>query len=631
MNRIIAMGISILSLVLALQSIYCSGFGLFNPMIHRPLALGGAMLIVLYKFTLLKKWDADKLLLKTAAILIDLAVTIVIIIAVWRYIAIGEQLEDGFFELSNFDKYVALAMILVILDLTRRAFGLPLFIITGFSLVYVFWGEFLPGIFQNAGYSMEIIVTDVWLSTSGIMGMPMAVMLNMVLIFITFGVLLEGTKVGDALMKISVAASSRFRGGPAHAAVIASALFGTMSGSPVANVVGTGTFTIPMTKKHGFPSVFAAGIEASASTAGQILPPVMGAAAFLLAEYAGVSYLKVAIAALVPGLLFYFSLFITVELEAARLGFKANPESGGLSSLSRKDWIKSLTFIIPIAVIIFVLVNGRSPANAGFWGTISLLIIGLFNLDWRIYHKIIFPALVKAGKACAEILTVVGCVGILIAILDTTGAGLKFAQFILSFTGESLFISLILTMIGCIILGMGMPTFPAYLVIVLVLGPVIVQMGVIALVMHLFIFYFGVFSHITPPVAMASYAAANVAGSGPIETCVAAFKIGLIGFIIPFVFVYHPSLLLVVENFDLFDMIISLLRLVFAFFMINTAVMGMSVFKLAPKERFLRLITGFGVLLEFPSLQIGFGLMSLILIIIDLRRRKEIISVASVI
>ena len=406
--------------------------------------------------------------------------------------------------------------------------------------------------------------------------------------------------------------------------MISSALFGTMSGSPMANVVGTGTFTIPMSKKQGFPASFAAGVEASASTAGQILPPVMGAAAFLLAEYAGVSYLKVAIAALIPGLFFYISLFITVELKAARLGFKTNPDSVGLSGLTRTDWLKSLNFVIPIVAIIFILVSGRSPSRAGFWGVLSLLAIGLFNLNWKTYPKIIVAALTKAGKSCADILIAVGCVGILVAVLDTTGAGLKFAQFVLSFSGDSIFISLVITMFGCMILGMGMPTFPAYLIIVLVMGPVIVTLGVVPVAMHLFVFYYGVFSMITPPVAMASYAAATVAGSGPMETCIAAFKIGLIGFIIPFVFVYHPSILLIVEGFSFFDMLLSIVRLLLAFLMLNTAILGLGIFigKLGLWERILRFVSGFGILIEFPALQIVFGLLALFMIMLELGRKK---------
>ena len=326
------------------------------------------------------------------------------------------------------------------------------------------FGKYLPGVFGNAGYSLERVVSDIWLSTVGVMGTAFGVLLNLVLVFIVFGAVLSNTGAGESLIKIAFALTGRMRGGPAHGAVIASMAFGTMSGSTVANVVGTGSFTIPLIKRRGFTPRFSGAVEAAASTGGQFTPPVMGSAAFLLADLADIPYILVALGALVPALYYYVSIFLAVELESARRGIQPTPEAER-TGLSRRDWLNGLMFVGPIVVIVTLMVAGRSPAFAGFSAIIATIVFAFaLNPEFRKNLKSLGPALAEGGTNATQILIIIACIGIFIGVIDATGIGVKLAQFISSTSKEDLFLSLVVTAIAATFLSMGMPTTPAYLI-----------------------------------------------------------------------------------------------------------------------------------------------------------------------
>ncbi len=592
---------------LAVQSIYTAGFGVWDPVFHRPIILALGFTLAVFVFPLVKLYPTDQRAVRLLFLAIDAVLVAAVISAAYLYIDVGEELENGLFELDVKVYYVAFAAVLSLLELTRRIFGLPLFLIGSACLIYVLFGEYLPSIFHHAGYDVVTAMEDIWFTTTGVFGLPMAILLNLVFIFIIFGTILEGTGAGEVLLRVAFAATGRTRGGPAHAAIIASALFGTMSGSVIANVVGTGTMTIPIIKKRGFAATFAGAVEAAASTGGQIMPPVMGVAAFMMAEFTGVSYLYIIIAAAIPAIFYYASLFIAVSLEARRLGIEPTPVAERIK-LNRKDYFYSLTFLAPISAIVTMLIMGRSPAMAGFAATITTVVAAFVLPEFRGDPMRLFRSLIKAGQSCSTILIAVGTLGIIIGAMDLTGLGVRFAQLVGDVAGNGLFLALLLTMAACLFLGMGMPTVPAYIIVVLVLGPAISKLGVPIVVIHMFVFYFGVLSAITPPVALAAYAAAPIAKSNPMFTGITAVRLAVIAFIIPFVFLYNPQLLIISEatggNFEPAVFAWIVVRLSIALWLFTTALAAVDRFILAKWSRVLRFVLGIGLLLTNPTLQI---------------------------
>jgi TRAP transporter 4TM/12TM fusion protein len=418
---------------------------------------------------------------------------------------------------------------------------------------------------------------------------------RIVLIYVILGAVLQTAGAGEVLLKIAFAATGRLAGGPAHAAIVGSAMFGTMSGAAVANVVSTGVFTIPVIKRVGFSPRFAGGIEAAASTGGQITPPVMGAVAFLMADLTGISYLYIIIAAAIPALMYYGSLFAIVALEAKRKGIAAVPASERVP-LERSDLLKSLTFWVPLAIIVAVLLTGRTAQNAGAYACLAAFIMCLiFFPDFR-HPRRWFEALVDAGRGACTLMMVVAAIGFVIGVVNMTGIGLWFAERVLAFSGESLAISLVMVMCASLVLGMGVPTGAAYLIIAIVLGPAISRLGVPLVAGHLFILYFGVMSSVTPPVALSAFAAAPIAGSGPMETGWAAVRLAAAGFIIPFIFVFHPDILLITESTSFTGIAWAVIAFGFSTWGLGTGVIGWEGRNLEMWQRIIRIVSGLSCL-----------------------------------
>ena len=604
-----------LGVLLALLAVYVAGIALFDEGILRGGAIGLSGIVVLLTEPLARKREAASAGRKALCWSIDLILLVGFVYCIHLFFVVYEDLWDGVRIFAPFEIAAGAFAVAVVVELTRRTFGPVLALICVLVLVYALLGPDLPWIFRHAGNTIDEALGAVWYSFDGVFGRPSGIVAGIVLVFIVFGALLEGTGAAAILLKVATVATARVRGGTAHSAIVASALFGTISGSTVANVVGTGVFTIPMIKRQGFPNAFAGAVEAAASSGGQFTPPIMAAVVFLMAELIGVPYLTICAAAALPALFYYVSLFATVYTEAVRRGIEPMPVAER-QRLTPDDWLQSLRFVAPIAVVVIVLFAGRSPAMAGFWALFSAIATGLL-LDLAAFARrrtaaegdaptlmrgVVLPylssvvrALDRGGRACARLMIAVGAIGIVIAVVNTTGLGLRFASMIATIGGGSLWLALALTMLACLVLGMGLPTLPAYLIIVLVMGPAIAKLGIPELLVHLFVLYYGVLSNVTPPVAVAAYAAAPIAGANPMTTGVQAVRLAIVGFVIPFVLIYNPSLALVVE-FAWLPFLWLIVRLPLAIWLVASGLTGFDAARIGTAGRGARVGLGFAVL-----------------------------------
>ena len=607
---------------LGLIALYSSGIGLLDPKLHR----AGGFALALIVGVAAARSKALNTALKSGGyqarhLILDCVMIVAGLWAVWSFFYVQTEMEEALYDVTSADAWPAFAGLLVFLELCRRLWGWGLFCVGALAVLYLLFGSNMPGILAHAGFNVTEVAEALWYNTNkGVFGSVTNIVLSTVFIFIIFGVLLEGTGAGDTLLKFAFLATRRTRGGPAHAAILASSLFGTMSGSTVANIVGTGTFTIPMIKKRGFSPTFAAGIEATASSGGQIMPPIMGAAALVMADLTGAGYLAVIAAALLPALLYYFSLFCAVTVEARRQGIEIKPLKVE-DKINAVDWINSLLFLGPIFTVIGSLLAGLSTSAAGFYAVVVLLLLSVINPVVRSDPMRVWRSFVAGSKSGATLLIAIAAIGILVGSLDSTGLGLKLANVIAEIRGESLFSALGVAMIAALILGMGMPTLPAYLIIILVMGPAIQALGVSMLTAHMFVFYYGVASSLTPPVAIAAYAAAPIAGSNPLMTALMSFRLGMAKFIIPFVFAFYPTIL-IVEEFHLPTLIWILLRTGFCIWLFSSALSAFDRGKLPALEVGLRLACAFALLVIDPATHLCALAFGVALVAWDLRRSK---------
>jgi len=446
------------------------------------------------------------------------------------------------------DVIMGTILVILVLEASRRSTGPAVPIVALFFICYALFGPYLPDVLSHKGYSIKRISTYLALSTDGVFGVPIGVSANFILLFILYGALLRKTGAGQFFTDVAFALTGWTRGGPAKAAVASSTFFGMISGSSVANTVTTGSFTIPLMKRTGYPAHFAAGVEASASTMGQIMPPIMGAAAFIMAEFLAIPYYKVCIAAAIPASLAFFSTFMQVHFRAVSLG---------LSGIPRADLPKIKTafamgwhHIFSVFLLIYFLMRNFSPERAVFWAIIatvvSSFIMSMIRKESPIeFGKLILEGLSEGAIGAVEVAAACAAAGIIIGSITMTGLGIKFSSLVVDASLGHLYLALPFTMIACIFLGMGVPTTAQYVIISSLVAPALAQMGVLPIAAHLFILYFGTRADITPPVALAAYAGAGIAKSDPWKTGISAFQLGIAGFIIPFMFVYAPELLMI--------------------------------------------------------------------------------------
>lgn len=605
--------------LLGMIALYSAGVGLIDPKLHR--AVGFALALIVALIVSRRRVHTENTGPQTTLLnlLADGVLLVAGLWAIWSFYFVQNEMETALYDITSRDALPALAGLVVFLELCRRLWGWGLFAVGAVGVVYLLFGQNLPGILAHTGFSLTEVAEALWYNTNkGVFGSITNIVLSTVFIFIIFGVLLEGTGAGDTLLKFAFLATRRTRGGPAHAAILASSMFGTMSGSTVANIVGTGTFTIPMIKKRGFSPTFAAGIEATASSGGQIMPPIMGAAALVMADLTGVGYLNIIVAALLPALFYYFSLFAAVTVESRRQGIEIKALSID-DQITRVDVINSILFIGPIVTVIATLIAGFSTSAAGFYAVVVLLALCLINPDVRRDPLRVWKSFLKGSESGARLLIAIAAIGILVGALDSTGVGLKLADLIGAIRGDSLFSALLVAMIGALVLGMGMPTLPAYLIIVLVMGPAIQALGISMLTAHMFVFYYGVASSLTPPVAIAAYAAAPIAGANPLMTALMSFRLGMAKFIIPFVFAFYPTVL-IIEQFELTTFVSIVFRTCLCIWLFSSALSMFDRRRLSAVETVLRFITAFAALAVSPSIYLPAVIAGVLLILFDRHR-----------
>ena len=543
--------------------------------------------------------------LKWLGILVDIAILAISSWVFWRYFTDVSEIEVGLYGFTTIHPVIALTGCAIFIVLCWRVWGSPLAICGILALIYFYTGQHWPWIFETAPVIFIDSSEDLWFNLNdGVMGTIFGILIFTVFPFVLLGTMLEGTGGGRSLIKIAYHLTRNFRGGPAHAAILASGLFGTMSGGAVTNVVATGVITIPMIKRRGFDPAFAGGVEATASSAGQIMPPIMGAAALVMADFTGISYLTIIVAALVPALAYYASLFTSVVFEARRLGVEAVPDQDEADLIvDAQDIVNLVMIIVPIGIVITTLIMGFSPAGAGIMAFFSIIPLSFANPEIRRKPWLILVALSRGGETFGRLMMAIGVVGIIVAVLGATGLPNDFAQVVNQFGEGQLFLTLIIAALAALMLGMGMPTLPAYLTIILIMGPSLQGLGLAVLVGHLFVFYYGVASSITPPVAVAAYAAASIAEAPPLKTAMFAMRIGLVKFIVPFAFAYYPVLLLVEESgvkFDILDFSSAAIRLLLLIYLVASATLMFDQRRLPAWESIFRLALALAVIFIDP-------------------------------
>ncbi|MBP1774641.1 MAG: transporter, fusion protein [candidate division NC10 bacterium] len=534
-----------LGAILTLFSLYTAQFGLLVANKQRAIVLAFCLALVFLLFPNAFRRKTGVPLLLDVLLAIGGFASSIYIVVVFDELA----LRQGWPTQTDFLMGVATIFFLTMAGF--RVGGKILPSICLFFLAYCYFGKWIPGRFGHRGFSVTSIVRHMYLSTEGIFGLPLGVVSDYIYLFIVFGIVLTTTGVGKVFIDLALAVLGDKRGGPAKVAVVASCLFGTINGSSVANVVGTGTFTIPLMKSIGYKPYFAGATEACASCGGQIMPPIMGAAAFIMAEFLGVSYLTVALAAALPAILYYVGVLTSVHIEAVKNDLKGLP----------KDQLPSLTkilkehgiLLLPIPGIILALVMGFTPTMAALWAIYISLVLPLFRKKTRYDLRTFYEMLGKGAAAAQDLVVICGMIGFIIGAASLTGFGMKLAGAIVDISGGHLLPVLVLSMVASLILGMGIPTTGNYIMMALLTAPALKLMDVNPLSAHLFVFYFGIISDLTPPVALAALVAAGLARAPFWKTAVTSTKLAVAGFIIPYIFVLSPNLLIQLGNIHLVD------------------------------------------------------------------------------
>ncbi|HCL78798.1 MAG TPA: C4-dicarboxylate ABC transporter permease [Synergistaceae bacterium] len=529
--------IAIICICFSLFQLYTAAFGVYPAQIQRGTHLAFALALVFLLYPATAKGSRSSMNPVDVVLAALGAIAGAYLVANYHSIVLRGGLP------TTMDLIVAGVTVLLVLEGARRVIGSPISIIAIVFILYAYLGPYIPGMFGHRGFTTRRILNHLYMTTEGIFGLPLGVSATFVYLFILFGAFLHKSGLGKFFIDLALAATGHTVGGPAKVAVLASGLFGTISGSSVANVVTTGTFTIPLMKSIGYPAHFAGAVEAAASTGGQLMPPIMGAAAFVMSEFIGVPYATIAIAAALPAVLYYLAVGLMVHMEALRLGLK------GLPKESLPDPKKVLRegghLLIPLGVIIYMLVSGYTPLRAALVCIVATVVVAMMRKNTRLKLSDVLQALEDGARSALGVAAACAAAGIIIGIVTLTGLGLKMANGIIMLAGGSFFFTLFLTMIASIILGMGLPTTAKYIILASMAAPAIQKFGVPAMAAHMFILYYGIIADLTPPVALAAYAGAGIAGANPMKTGWTSLRLAIAAFLIPYIFAYNPSLLLI--------------------------------------------------------------------------------------
>lgn len=541
---------AIIAVSLGIYHIFVAAFGTPEGRSFRSVHLSGMLVLAILMYPAFREsaWtnisqgdDRDKL--RWFGFFVDLVlVAIILFVQVWTIYDISAfHMRYGEKELA--DIIVGSLLIAVVIEATRRAVGWAMVIITGFFVIHALYANHFFGFFYGPPVRLPKFIDTLFMSSDGLFGIPLYVASTYIVLFIIFGALLIRSGAGRFFIDLAVSLTGHRVGGPAKAAAVSSAFMGTVSGSAVANVVTTGSFTIPLMKNIGYRARFAAAVEACASSGGQITPPIMGAAAFVMAEFLETSYINIVIAAIIPAFLYFLTVYFMVHLEAEKHGIGRIDKS--MLPKTREVLKRGWHLLIAVAVLVYFLMAGFTPMKSAFWGIVALVGLSFVNKETRMSPADILAALEAGIRASVPVSIACACAGLIIGSVFVSGLGLKFTQEVINISGGNLLILLSLTGVSAIILGMGLTTTAVYITVAALIVPALIKAGIEPIAAHMFAFYFGVVSTITPPVALAAFAAAAIAKTNPMMTAVESTQVGIAKYLVPLAFAYNPSLLLV--------------------------------------------------------------------------------------
>jgi len=617
LKGLVGMGVAAVAISMSIFQFYTAGISPLTAFLQRSIHLGLGVALAFLYVPLLKRFPKDRLPWY------DIVLATLGMGAFAYKVVFYHELVYRVGAPNTVDLIVGVIAIIFILEATRRAIGPALPIVVVGFLLYAFLGPIFPGLLMHKGYSFYRLVNHLYMTQEGIFGIPIGVSSTFVFVFVLFGTVLQRTGAAKYFIDIAFSLMGKYRGGPAKSAVLASGVMGLVSGSSVANAVTTGAFTIPLMKKVGFSPEKAAAVEVAASTNGQLMPPVMGAAAFVMAEFLGIPYVKVIKAAFIPAVLSYIGLMFAVHLEAVKLNLRGLSKS----ELPRfiATFLSGIHFLIPLGVLLYLLViKFYTPMTAAFAAVASTIILHIVASTWfglrgkpnpyvtrqtspdrparvpRLVLTDFLDAFEAAAKNMIGIIAACACAGIIIGVTTLTGLGLNVTHIILDLAGNNLYLTLLLTMVAALVLGMGLPTTATYIIVVVLLAPAIVTAGpsIPLIAAHLFIFYFGIVADDTPPVGVAAYAAAGVANSDPFRTCIEGFKLDFRIIILPFIYVFSPQLLLI--NTTVWEVLLISGMAILGMFALSVAQAGYFVVKASLIERLVMLAAA--ILLIRPGL-----------------------------
>ena len=605
-GKILGFWISAALVAMSVYHFYASGFGLVRELVHRGIHLSFVLGLVFLLFGLRKSnnnmqskvWYRFDGVPLADMIMAVLAITAAMYLPLLPATALAQRVGNP----SSLDIFMGTALLFLTLEATRRSVGPTLPIIGLLFIAFAYFGPWMPGALKHGGSSWLGIINHLYMTNQGIYGIAIGVMAQYVFLFILFGVLATRIGLGQLFIDLAMVIAGRYSGGPAKVAIFSSAFMGTISGSSIANTVTTGALTIPAMKKVGYPAHFSGAVEATSSTGGQITPPILGAAAFIMVEYLEIPLRDVLAAALFPALLHYFGIFIMVHLEAKKLGLRGlqEDELPKVSVVLKDHWLS----LIPLIILVYLILSGKTPDFAAVYGIIACVVVGFLNPTHRLNFKDLWDSLASGAKNTLAVGAAAATVGVVVGVVTLTGVGFRLGYVVVqtatdigtffsslpvlgyfTVTQWALFTSLILIAIACVIMGAGIPTTATYIILVAVAAPALAQLQVEPLVAHFFVFYYGVLADITPPVALAAYAAAGIAGSNPFKTGNTAFRLGIAKALVPFVFVYSPALLLVADGFTWWLFTITLIGAMLGIASLGVAFSGFLIVPLKKWER----------------------------------------------
>ena len=605
--------VSAIAITFSIFQLYTAFFGVLDAQLQRAVHLGFALALSYLLYPTCKSWSRHKLHPLDAILAVLGAASPAYIVIMYRELAFRAGI------INSVDLVIGVLGVLLVIEATRRVVGLPMVIVVLAFLAYAFAGPYMPGVLSHRGLTPNQLIGHLYFTTEGIFGIPLGVSSTFIFLFILFGAYLECTGLGKFFIDIANAIAGWASGGPAKVAVISSAFMGTVSGSSVANVAGTGSFTIPMMKKLGYRKEFAGAVEAASSTGGQLMPPVMGAAAFLMAEFVGMPYIEVVEAAIIPAVLYFAGVWLGVHLEAKRTNLKGIPRDQ-----LPKAWVifkERGHLAIPLIVIVYLLVTGYTPMRAALVAIVLSIAVSCLRKNTRISVKDVVKGLESGARGVLGVAIACASAGIIIGVVTKTGVGLKLASGLLALSGGYLLPTMFFTMITSLVLGMGVPTTANYVITSTIAAPALLQLGVPTLAAHMFVFYFGIIADVTPPVALAAYAASGISGGKPLMTGVNASKLAIAAFIIPYVFVMSPELLMI--NATAGGLLMAVVTAILGMVGVSSSLIGYLADKSTMLERVMQFVSGILMIIPGTLTDIPGFILFLVVVFLQTRRRKQ--------